>query len=161
MVCNSCGRSTANENANFCDYCGASYKEVVFIQNEDKYKADSLKESSVVGGVEKESNVVGEQEESISFGNWVGSLLLPFIPLVGPIINLVMMLVWAFGSDTSKTKRNWARASLIVIIVNIVLIVISIVLLIGLFMSSYTELINSGFDMEGYMNQINQMNQSY
>lgn len=151
MVCNSCGRSTSNENANFCDYCGASYKEVVFIQNEDKYKADSLKESSAVREVENE-NIVGEQEKSISFGNWVGSLLLPFIPLVGPIINLVMMLVWAFGSDTSKSKRNWARASLVVVIVNIVLIV----LVIALFIGSYTELINSGFDMEGYMNQMNQ-----
>ncbi len=140
MECKSCGRSTSNENANFCDYCGTSYKEVVFIQNEEKPKNETLI---------RESSIVEEGEKPISFGNWIGTLLLPLIPLVGPVIYFVMMLVWAFGSDTNKSKKNWARASLIVGFVMIVLLIV-------LFMSSYMELINSGFDMEGYMNQINQ-----
>jgi H+/gluconate symporter-like permease len=140
VVCKSCGRSTSNENANFCDYCGASYKEVIFIQNEDKQKKDSQI---------RESNEIEDGEKTISFRNWVGTLLLPVIPLVGPIIYLVMMLVWAFGSDTNKSKKNWARASLVVGCVFIVLIIFIMV-------NSFTQLINSGFDMKGYMEQMNQ-----
>jgi len=59
-----------------------------------------------------------------------------------------MMLVWAFGSDTNKSKKNWARASLIVGLVMIVLVIV-------FFITSYTELINNGFDMDSYMNQMN------
>lgn len=140
MVCKSCGRSTSNENANFCDYCGASYKEVVFIQNEDKQKIE---------GLVKEYNEVEEGDKPISFRNWVGTLLLPIIPIVGPIIYLVMMLVWAFGSDTNQSKKNWARASLIVGCIFIVLFILLIV-------NSFTQLINSGFDMNSYMEQMSQ-----
>lgn len=140
MVCKSCGRSTSNENANFCDYCGASYKEVVFIQNEDKQKIE---------GQVKEYNKVEEGDKPISFRNWVGTLLLPIIPIVGPIIYLVMMLVWAFGSDTNQSKKNWARASLVVGCIFIVLFIFLIV-------NSFTQLINSGFDMNSYMEQMSQ-----
>lgn len=140
MVCKSCGRSTSNENANFCDYCGASYKEVVFIQNEDKHKIE---------GLVKEYNEVEEGDKPISFRNWVGTLLLPIIPIVGPIIYLVMMLVWAFGSDTNQSKKNWARASLVVGCIFIVLFILLIV-------NSFTQLINSGFDMNSYMEQMSQ-----
>lgn len=140
MVCKSCGRSTSNENANFCDYCGASYKEVVFIQNEDKQKIE---------GLVKEYNEVEEGDKPISFRNWVGTLLLPIIPIVGPIIYLVMMLVWAFGSDTNQSKKNWARASLVVGCIFIVLFIFLIV-------NSFTQLINSGFDMNSYMEQMSQ-----
>lgn len=140
MVCKSCGRSTSNENANFCDYCGTSYKEVIYHQNEERQSIESIV---------KERNEVEEGDKPISFRNWMGTLLLPIIPLVGPIIYLVMMLVWAFGSDTNQTKKNWARASLVVGCIFIMLFII-------LMVNSFTQLINSGFDMNSYMEQMNQ-----
>lgn len=44
-----------------------------------------------------------------SVGQWMLTLFLVFIPLV----NIIMLLVWAFGSSTHPEKANWAKATLI------------------------------------------------
>ena len=46
-------------------------------------------------------------------GEWVRILLLTLIP----IVNIVLLCVWAFDSTSRPTKRNWARAQLIVVAV--------------------------------------------
>ncbi|WP_418710602.1 hypothetical protein, partial [Allofournierella sp.] len=48
-------------------------------------------------------------EEPVGTGEWVWTILVSVIPLVG----LVLLLVWAFGGNTKIGKRNWARAMLI------------------------------------------------
>jgi len=58
-------------------------------------------------------------EEPVSLGSWVGMLLLGFVPCV----NLIMLFVWAF-SDGKKSRQNWARASLIVTAIIVVLYMI-------------------------------------
>lgn len=45
----------------------------------------------------------------ISVGNWMLTLFLTFIPLV----NIIMLLVWAFSSSTPPSKANWAKAALL------------------------------------------------
>jgi uncharacterized membrane-anchored protein len=57
------------------------------------------------------------QEKVISIGEWIVTLILTAIPLVG----FIMLLVWAFGSNTPTTKANWAKAALIMMVVGIVL----------------------------------------
>jgi len=44
-----------------------------------------------------------------SVGQWMLTLLIMFIPLV----NIVALLIWAFGSSTHPEKANWAKATLI------------------------------------------------
>ena len=51
-----------------------------------------------------------EDYNEISTGEWIVSLILSYIPLIG----LIMLLVWAFGGGTSPTKANWAKAQLII-----------------------------------------------
>lgn len=51
-----------------------------------------------------------EDYNEISTGEWIVSLILCYIPLIG----LIMLLVWAFGGSTSPTKANWAKAQLII-----------------------------------------------
>ena len=51
-----------------------------------------------------------EDYNEISTGEWIVSLILSYIPLIG----LIMLLVWAFGGSTSPTKANWAKAQLII-----------------------------------------------
>lgn len=41
--------------------------------------------------------------------DWVITLLISYIPLVG----LIMLFVWAFGSSENPNKANWAKATLI------------------------------------------------
>ena len=44
-----------------------------------------------------------------SVGQWMLTLLITFIPLV----NIIALLIWAFGSSTAPEKSNWAKAMLI------------------------------------------------
>ena len=53
-----------------------------------------------------------EGYNEISTGEWIVSLILSYIPLIG----LIMLLVWAFGGGTSPTKANWAKAQLIIVV---------------------------------------------
>jgi len=48
-------------------------------------------------------------ETPVSVGDWMITLLLTAIPIVG----LIMLLVWAFGGGGSVSKSNWAKAVLL------------------------------------------------
>lgn len=63
---------------------------------------------------------------------WVITLILTAIPLVG----IVMLFIWAFGSDTNKNKSNWAKAALILAAIFLVLYIIMIALFGAAFMAS-------------------------
>lgn len=53
----------------------------------------------------------------ISVGHWMLTLFLTFIP----IVNLIMLLVWAFSASTPPSKANWAKAALLWMVIFIVL----------------------------------------
>lgn len=58
-----------------------------------------------------------QQHQPITLGEWMITLLLCAIPLV----NLVMLLVWAFSGNVNTSKANWAKAMLIWMVIGIVL----------------------------------------
>ncbi len=63
--------------------------------------------------------------EHMTVGNWIVTYLLMMIP----IANIVLMFVWAFSSDTKRSKKTWAQASLIMAAIGIALtILISIII---------------------------------
>ncbi len=47
--------------------------------------------------------------DTVGLLDWLLSSLVPFVPLVG----LVMLCIWSFAGSTKPSKRNWARATLI------------------------------------------------
>lgn len=49
------------------------------------------------------------QAQVVSVKDWIITILIAAIPLVG----FVMMFVWAFGSNENPNKANWAKAALI------------------------------------------------
>lgn len=53
----------------------------------------------------------------VTVGDWIITYLLMGIPLV----NIVLMFVWAFGSNTPASKANWAKAMLIIMLFGIIL----------------------------------------
>jgi heme/copper-type cytochrome/quinol oxidase subunit 2 len=67
-----------------------------------------------------ESEELTKNREVISTGEWVLYIFLFSIPL----INIIILCVWAFGSQTNPTKTNFGRAGLIWIVIWIVLYVI-------------------------------------
>ena len=71
-------------------------------------------------------NQIGHQQAPIvSVKEWLITNLIMMIPLV----NIVMMLVWAFGSNTNPNKANYFKATLILFaIVMVIYLVLAVVL---------------------------------
>ena len=66
----------------------------------------------------------------VTVGNWMLTMFLMCIPLV----NIILIFVWAFGQNTPVSKANWAKAGLIWMLISIgiyVLIFLLIFLLAG------------------------------
>ena len=62
----------------------------------------------------------GELEEPVTFADWMGTMLIMFIPCV----NIIMMFVWAFGSTTKKSKANYFKATLVWTLIAFVLAIV-------------------------------------
>lgn len=53
---------------------------------------------------------VAENEKVMTVKDWIVVTLFMMIP----IANIVLLFVWAFGSDGNLNRKNWAKACLIV-----------------------------------------------
>ena len=65
-----------------------------------------------------------QQAQEVTLGDWMITILLSAIP----IVNIIMLFVWAFGSNTNPSKANWAKATLIWMLIGIVLFVLFMVI---------------------------------
>jgi cell division protein FtsW (lipid II flippase) len=63
----------------------------------------------------------------MSVKDWFLTLLITYIPLVG----LIMLFVWAFDGDTNLNKKNFAKASLLWLLIGIAIAIIMFVLFMG------------------------------
>ena len=86
-----------------------------------------------------------EPEQPVKTLEWLWSLILTAIP----IVNLVVLLIWSFGGGTSITKRNWARAKLILVAVGTAIGVILCIALFGM-IAYFTGFGYGGFGHGGY-----------
>ena len=67
-----------------------------------------------------EQNQIGHQQATIvSVKEWLITNLILMIPMV----NLVMIFVWAFSSNTNPNKANYFKAALILFVIYLVLAV--------------------------------------
>lgn len=64
-------------------------------------------------------------ENSISVGNWLWSLILLSIPLV----NLIMIIVWACGGTAFQSKKTFAQATIILWVIVILLAILATILI--------------------------------
>ncbi|WP_077369036.1 hypothetical protein [Anaerosalibacter sp. Marseille-P3206] len=66
-----------------------------------------------------------DKYEIMSVKDWVITLLL----LVIPIVNIILLFVWAFSGDTNENKKNYCKAQLIMLAIilgiNIIIAIIS------------------------------------
>lgn len=93
--CNHCG-ATFSDNVSFCPNCG----------------------NNVTVGHPAYPRM---SKEPVSVGGWIGRSLIPFIPLVGGIVYLIMLFIWSGDTAKEETFRNWAKAQLIVTAITLVL----------------------------------------
>lgn len=54
----------------------------------------------------------------VTIGDWIITMILMCIPFV----NFIMLLVWAFSAGTPVSKANWAKATLIFMLIGFVLV---------------------------------------
>lgn len=114
MKCHTCGRQTQNESANFCDYCGASFREQAQATPVSgmgqplfsrPYTAESVPNTST--GTQQ---AAAEQPTSLLGWLWM------YIILLIPLANIAMLLIWVFSDTTPVSKKNWAKATLIFLV---------------------------------------------
>ena len=53
-----------------------------------------------------------ENNKIITTSEWIITKLIMFIP----IVNIIMLIIWAFNNKTNINKSNWAKAHLIIMI---------------------------------------------
>jgi hypothetical protein len=63
----------------------------------------------------------------MSIGDWMVTYLIASLPLV----NIIMLFVWAFSAGTNANKANWAKATLIYIVAVTVLWVLVFASMLG------------------------------
>jgi membrane protein YdbS with pleckstrin-like domain len=71
------------------------------------------------------------RNDVMSVGDWVITLIITALPLIG----IIMLFVWAFSSNTPQSKANWAKAALILVAAMIVLYIIIFAVFGAAFMS--------------------------
>lgn len=59
------------------------------------------------------------QAPVVSIGDWFVTLLLLCIP----VVNFIMLIVWAFGGAANPGKANFARAALIWLLISVVVMI--------------------------------------
>ncbi len=158
MKCNTCGRQPQNEEANFCEYCGASFREhthaiINSAPREQRYKdtADQMPGRTSVSA-----------EKPIPYTNWFGWYGLLLIPVVGWLVFFVLLFVWSFDDNIPKSKKRWARVNLILAIIIVTLVVVYTVAVVTspMFQNMYVDMLrqmrDGTFDYNSYLNSINQ-----
>ena len=136
MICKNCGEMN-DSLSKFCTNCSQPlYDEHEFDYNPPPpppptqiANASGPNQSYYRPPYNQPPNYAGPLvDEHVSVGNWIGIFCINLIPCVGPIIYLVMLFVWAFGSTPKKSLKNYARAQLLIaaILLGIVIIVIII-----------------------------------
>ncbi len=168
MKCNVCGRQTMNEEANFCEYCGGSFREHMQQQpmnqmppynqgnlyhQENSYPAGPMPNMMPGANPQSNPNLV-QPEKPTSFLDWLGTYGIMLIPCVGWLVFIVMLFIWGFGSKASTSKKNWARATLIFAGVLLVLVIAYLAMIMPLYMDIYQQMMNGTFDMNSYYNSL-------
>lgn len=121
-VCSLCGTKIP-EGASRCPRCGASISKQSSTGIQPRSTGPSGYQSAGPSGYQS-PGPSGYQpagyggypypfpqinNQPVSTGDWVVTLLVAAIPLVG----FIMYFVWAFSGGTPESKKNWARAVLI------------------------------------------------
>lgn len=115
-TCYNCG-TTLNDGVAFCPNCGTNQPPT--------------QPTSVQAPGQASAPAFTFTPQPVSVGGWIGRSLIPYIPLVGGLVYLIMLFIWCGDKSKEETFRNWAKAQLIVMAISIG---ISLIMVIGYFL---------------------------
>ena len=137
MQCTNCGHPLA-AGATFCENCGQTValatannqtEPYAYAQQNMQSNANDQQGQVQQGGYQapyqtqppsynaQPAYAATHSSEPLGVGGFLITMLVFAIPIVG----IVMMFIWAFGSGGNINRRNYARATLIVALIGIVL----------------------------------------
>lgn len=102
--CTNCGNQVP-DGIRFCTSCGAPMKEAAPAQSAQQPMQQAPQPAPIYGAPPG----TAYQEEPISMGGYIGIIFL----MVLPLINLILLIIWACGGCKKVNKRNFARAMLV------------------------------------------------
>lgn len=70
--------------------------------------------------MENQEQITNRNQSVVTIGDWIITMILMCIP----VVNFIMLLVWAFSNSTPVSKANWAKASLIFMVIGFVLLIL-------------------------------------
>jgi hypothetical protein len=74
--------------------------------------------------------------EVMTVKNWLVVMLLSAIPLV----NIILLFVWAFGDNVNLNKRNYSRAALLAALIGVVIYAVIMILFFVVFASTMSNM---------------------
>lgn len=69
-----------------------------------------------------------QASQVLSTKDWLITLIITAIP----VVNIVMFFVWAFGDGSNPNKANWAKASLLLMVILAGLYILLVVIIFGI-----------------------------
>ncbi|MGG1514199.1 hypothetical protein ABE504_02220 [Paenibacillus oryzisoli] len=75
------------------------------------------------------------REQVMTVKNWLITSLIMCIPLV----NIIMLFVWAFGDGTNKNKANYAKAGLLLMLIVLVLYAVIAIIFFSVFANALKD----------------------
>ncbi len=67
--------------------------------------------------METTSTQLPANQQPLSYKQWALNIFLASLPLIG----LILLLVWAFGSDGNIHRKSWAKGMLLIFVIGIIL----------------------------------------
>ena len=147
LVCPGC-QAPVTKESRFCETCGSRLEAQAPASPQPAMQhAAPSPNPEYTPGVSKPVNVTpvspapapytahpipaaASRDNPVSFGAWIGTLIILMIPFV----NLIMLLVWALGPNVNRSLQNYCRA--ILLLGFIVMIISALLFLIILLMEN-------------------------
>ncbi len=112
VFCSFCGVQVP-DNVKFCTSCG----KPVPPQNQ---QAPSQPVVSPQPQAQPYPPLPGSKYEPVSIGGYIGMMLLMLIP----IVNIILLLIWACGGCRKVSQANFARAMLLMLLIGTILVIL-------------------------------------
>ena len=130
MICRNCGGEYPDYKDN-CPSCGTKNPNVSYNSRYSAPQNNANRDNGQYGGYQQPVNTVYVNEpdvhydEHVSIGGWIGRWIVMCIP----IVNIIMLFVWAFGGSRKYSLKTWARARLLLALIVIIALLITVIVL--------------------------------
>jgi len=124
MFCGNCG-SSLPEGSKFCGSCGTKTEmQPVYSATQGQTAPPITPPVSPRPTISPQNPYAYSPQQSESQPLSVRQYIVMFLLLCVPILNIILLLKWSFGASVNPSKRNFARASLILLAVAFVFILV-------------------------------------